>query len=151
MRRIALLSLSLTLSGCGYQTWWNLPFTAGSNPNMPVSDSENMRRVQGQESAVEPMRRNTVCVAEPQQRQFHATGQRATGSHDPADRATAFQLCRATGGTAVSDTGRASHPDARRTAGHDGWWPRLSDNHDPRRRTVDFGAEWQRNQHGYPF
>ncbi len=48
MRRIALLSLALALSGCGYKTWWNPSFTGGSNPNLPVGDSENMQRVQGQ-------------------------------------------------------------------------------------------------------
>ena len=55
MQRIASLTLALMLSGCGYKTWWNPPFTAGSNPNAPVSDSENMRRVLGQEPAVAPL------------------------------------------------------------------------------------------------
>ena len=49
MRRIALTCLCLALSGCGYNTWWNPPFTTGSNPNMPVGNSENMRRVFGDE------------------------------------------------------------------------------------------------------
>jgi hypothetical protein len=54
MRRIASLRLMLTLStlalgGCGgYNTWSALPFTTGNNPNQPVTDSENMRRVMGQ-------------------------------------------------------------------------------------------------------
>ena len=52
MRRIALFSLALTLSGCGYQTWWNPPLTGGYNPNQPVGDSENMQRVRGEEPAV---------------------------------------------------------------------------------------------------
>jgi hypothetical protein len=52
MRRIALLSLALTLSGCGYNTWWNPPFTGGYNPNRPAGDSENMRRVLGDAPAV---------------------------------------------------------------------------------------------------
>jgi hypothetical protein len=56
MRRIASLALALILSGCGYKTWWNPPFTAGYNPNLPVSDSENMRRVVGQEPSVPPLR-----------------------------------------------------------------------------------------------
>ena len=47
MRPIVLLGLALTLSGCGYQTWWNIPFTTGSNPNLPVSDSPNFQRVHG--------------------------------------------------------------------------------------------------------
>ncbi|HET7880764.1 MAG TPA: hypothetical protein VFL55_07740 [Acetobacteraceae bacterium] len=49
MRRIALTCLCLALSGCGYNTWWNPPFTTGTNPNMPVGNSENMRRVIGDE------------------------------------------------------------------------------------------------------
>ena len=53
MRRIALISLALTLSGCGYKTWWNSPSSGGSNPNMPFGDSENMLRVRGEEPAVE--------------------------------------------------------------------------------------------------
>ena len=52
MQRIALLTLALMLSGCGYKTWWNPPFTGGSDPNLPRTDSENMRRVQGEEPAV---------------------------------------------------------------------------------------------------
>jgi hypothetical protein len=55
MRRIALLGLALALSGCGYKTWWNPPFTAGYNPNQPVGDSENLLRVQGQNPEVEPL------------------------------------------------------------------------------------------------
>ena len=55
MRRIALLSLTLALSGCGYNTWWNPPFTGGRSPNVPVLDSENMRRVTGASVAVAPL------------------------------------------------------------------------------------------------
>jgi hypothetical protein len=55
MRRIASFTLALILSGCGYKTWWNPSFTGGYNPNLPVSDSENMRRVQGQEASVPPL------------------------------------------------------------------------------------------------
>jgi hypothetical protein len=55
MRRIALLGLLLTLGGCGYKTWWNPPFSGGFNPNLPVSDSENMQRVLGQEPSTTPM------------------------------------------------------------------------------------------------
>jgi hypothetical protein len=52
MRRIALLSLALALSGCGYETWWNPPFSGGFSPNRPVGDSENMQRARGEEPAV---------------------------------------------------------------------------------------------------
>ncbi len=49
MRRIAFTCLCLALPGCGYNTWWNPPFTSGSNPNFPAGDSENMRRVMGEQ------------------------------------------------------------------------------------------------------
>ncbi len=55
MWRIALLSLALTLSGCGYKTWWNPSFTGGYNPNRPVGDSENMHRVLGDATEAEPL------------------------------------------------------------------------------------------------
>ena len=55
MRRIALLGLALALSGCGYKTWWNPPFTAGNNPNQPVGDSENLLRAKGYSPEVEPL------------------------------------------------------------------------------------------------
>ena len=55
MRDIASLTLALALSSCGYDTWWNPSFTGGYNPNLPVSDSENMRRVLGQEPSVSPL------------------------------------------------------------------------------------------------
>jgi hypothetical protein len=55
MRRITLLTLALTPSGCGYNTWWNPSFTGGYNPNLPVHDSENLRRVQGHEPPVSPL------------------------------------------------------------------------------------------------
>lgn len=55
MRRIASVTLALLLSACGYETWWNPPFTAGYNPNLPISNSENMRRIKGQGSSVPPL------------------------------------------------------------------------------------------------
>jgi hypothetical protein len=55
MRRIALVSLTMTLGGCGYHTWWNPPFTSGFNPNVPLTNSVNMGRVMGQGVAVTPL------------------------------------------------------------------------------------------------
>jgi hypothetical protein len=55
MRPIASLALALILSGCGYQTWWNPPFTTGFNPNRPNAGSENMARAEGHEPAVAPL------------------------------------------------------------------------------------------------
>ena len=59
MRRIALFCLALALSGCGYKTWWNPPFSGGSNPNEPVGDSENLLRVRGQEPPVKAFNHRT--------------------------------------------------------------------------------------------
>lgn len=55
MRPYALLALSLMLSGCGYNTWYNAPFTTGSDPNQPVGTSENMRRVMGEAANTTPL------------------------------------------------------------------------------------------------
>jgi hypothetical protein len=54
MRRIALISLTM-LSGCGYHTWWNPPFSTGFNPNAPVTNSVNMSRAKGRDVAVTPL------------------------------------------------------------------------------------------------
>lgn len=51
-RCIAFLSLAFALSGCGYKTWWNPPFTGGYSPNQPVGDSVNMQRIYGAQPAV---------------------------------------------------------------------------------------------------
>lgn len=56
MWRFASLGLLLLLSGCGYNTWWNAPFTTGSNPNLPGVESETMRRVLGAQVAPAPLR-----------------------------------------------------------------------------------------------
>ena len=55
MRRIALLAPFLLLTGCGFNTWWNPPFSNGTNPNMPPANSENMRRVMGQSPSLPAM------------------------------------------------------------------------------------------------
>ena len=57
MRRIVFLGLLLPLAGCGggLSTWHDLPFTTGSNPNLPPGDSENMRRAMGESATVEPL------------------------------------------------------------------------------------------------
>lgn len=54
MRRIALVSLTM-LSGCGYHTWWNPPFSTGYSPNTPVTNGVNMSRVKGEGVAVTPL------------------------------------------------------------------------------------------------
>ena len=46
---------SVSLTGCGYQTWWGSPFTTGNNPNRPTIDSENMNRVLGRHVEVAPL------------------------------------------------------------------------------------------------
>jgi hypothetical protein len=55
MRRIARTCLCLALSGCGSGTWSDPPFSTGSNPNLPVSNSENMRRAMGEVVEVQPL------------------------------------------------------------------------------------------------
>ncbi len=55
MRRIVFIGLALALNGCGFNAWWTPPFVGNSNPNLPVSDSENMQRVLGARTSVEPM------------------------------------------------------------------------------------------------
>src|SRR6195952_1469093 len=52
MQRIVLLVSVLILGGCGYKTWWNPGFTAGYDPNLPQSESENTYRVRGQDPSV---------------------------------------------------------------------------------------------------
>ncbi|MEJ0019658.1 MAG: hypothetical protein WDN25_24510 [Acetobacteraceae bacterium] len=52
MQRIVFTCLCLALTGCGFKTWSDLPFTTGSNPNRPAGDSENMRRVMGDQIEV---------------------------------------------------------------------------------------------------
>lgn len=54
-RCIAFLGLAFALSGCGYKTWWNPPFSGGFNPNAPVGDGENLQRVVGGQPAVEQL------------------------------------------------------------------------------------------------
>ena len=55
MRRIALLSLTVLVGGCDYNTWWNPPFTSGYNPNRPIATSPNIRRAMGEGIAVTPL------------------------------------------------------------------------------------------------
>jgi hypothetical protein len=55
MRRFATLGLVLMLAGCGYQTWWNPPFTTGYLPYAPTGDAENMRRAKGDTVDVPPL------------------------------------------------------------------------------------------------
>jgi len=56
MRRFALLCLALMLAGCGYQTWWNVPFTGGGRqPYAPTGDAENLLRAKGEPVEVTPL------------------------------------------------------------------------------------------------
>src|SRR5262245_48871665 len=55
MRRFAFPCLCLVLSACEYNTWSNPPFSSGNNPNMPIGDSENMRRVIGEQVETAPL------------------------------------------------------------------------------------------------
>jgi hypothetical protein len=51
MRRIALLGLFLLLTGCsGFGQFFTDTHTFWANPNMPPGDSENIRRVSGQDA-----------------------------------------------------------------------------------------------------
>jgi hypothetical protein len=52
MRGTAFLCLALAVSGCGYKTWSNPPFSTGSNPNAPGGDAENLQRVRGDQPEV---------------------------------------------------------------------------------------------------
>ena len=57
MRRTALLATLLALPGCtGFGTFIDHTFTfPGTNPNLPMADSENLRRALGQPSEVAPL------------------------------------------------------------------------------------------------
>jgi hypothetical protein len=55
MRRFATLCLALLLAGCGYNTWWNPPFTTGYLPYVPTGDAENLQRARGQDVNVPPL------------------------------------------------------------------------------------------------
>jgi hypothetical protein len=49
MRRLKFTWLCLALCGCGYSTWSNPPFATATNPNFPAGQSENVRRVMGEQ------------------------------------------------------------------------------------------------------
>lgn len=57
MRRTALLASTLLLAGCtGYGTFLDHAFSLpGTNPNLPMTDSENFRRALGGSSDIEPL------------------------------------------------------------------------------------------------
>ncbi len=56
MRRLALIGLALTLSGCsGFGEFLGDTFSYGINPNTPLGNSENMRRVSGVDTTNEPL------------------------------------------------------------------------------------------------
>ena len=56
MRRLALLSSTLLLAGCGFGHFLGDSFTLpGADPNAPSGSSENMLRVRAQQVAIEPL------------------------------------------------------------------------------------------------
>lgn len=56
MRRLALLSSTLLLAGCGFGHFLGDTFTLpGADPNAPSGSSENMLRVRSQQVAIEPL------------------------------------------------------------------------------------------------
>jgi hypothetical protein len=55
MRHFATLGLALMLGGCGYNTWWNPPFTGGYQPNAPTGDAENLLRARGEPVELPPL------------------------------------------------------------------------------------------------
>jgi hypothetical protein len=55
MRRFAILALLLPVTACGYNTWWNAPFTTGRSPNTPTGTSDNFNRAAGHDVAVAPL------------------------------------------------------------------------------------------------
>jgi hypothetical protein len=56
MRRVAIFAVLLPLSGCGYNTFLGDTQWIYWNPNRPIGDSENMRRVKGVEPSLEPLK-----------------------------------------------------------------------------------------------
>lgn len=124
MRRIALVSLTM-LSGCGYHTWWNPPFTTGYSPNMPVTDSVNMSRVKGYGVAVTPLTTEPGDIwpgplpppktLQDLEREAPMTSQPATGSQapvkgSPLDRAGNPLAGPLPGGTPGSTTDQGGNP-----------------------------------------
>jgi hypothetical protein len=56
MRRLALFGLALVLSGCsGFGEFLGDTTSYGINPNAPLGNSENMRRVTGLDTTTEPL------------------------------------------------------------------------------------------------
>ncbi len=55
MRRIATLTLVLTVGACAQNTWMNPPLTGGFNPNRPHGDGVNLLRAMGDNPAVTPL------------------------------------------------------------------------------------------------
>jgi hypothetical protein len=55
MRRLALIGLVLCLPGCAYQTWYNLPLTQGTSPNIPPTDAPNIHQVLGHTVEQDPI------------------------------------------------------------------------------------------------
>ncbi|APH55405.1 Hypothetical protein GbCGDNIH9_2085 [Granulibacter bethesdensis] len=55
MRRLTLLGIMLSLSGCGFGDFLSDTHTFRSNPNGPIGSSPNMLRVQGERTVTTPL------------------------------------------------------------------------------------------------
>ena len=163
MRRIAFTCLCLALPGCGYNTWWNPPFTSGSNPNFPAGDSENMRRVTG-EQVDSPMLTPEPGDIWPGPLPGHAAAQSAATAREPRQfDAAALQPARpdaaAGSDTAASDRYDPARPQSGRSGLHHATGSRglrrrhqrLPDHHSARRRLGHSGAQWQWHQYDHTF
>ena len=97
MRRVALFCLCLGLSGCGYNAWYNAPFSSGSNPNMPVGNSENMQRVIGVPVEIQPLTPEPGDIwpgpppAEPTLQELEQAGGQAPSTEKPVPGSPLFE------------------------------------------------------------
>jgi len=89
MWRLVLLGFCLSLSGCGFSAWHQVPFVAGQDPNAPAGGSENLRRAEGIPVNVEPLTPEPGNVwpgpaqAEPTLEQLEKEGTQLPGQAQP--------------------------------------------------------------------